>query len=404
VTLEDSADLSLIKACKPDLAPAVAGQQITCTILVNNPGPGLPRNVVVRDSLLTNVDPTKYTMDTPTFTFSGGGGSVACDPTVDIPGGKQFSCSAGTVPVGGSAIISYHITSNEGGDFNNFASVTTDSTDPNPNNNASQSSVHVNASANLSVTKTVGAGVNPVSAGTGFSYLIHVANAGPSTATNVVVDDVVPAGMAVVSATSLPSGSCAAGVPGNALLPTHCALGTMAPGDTRDIQIAVLVAPSMLGQVNNDASVHSDTADPNNSNNVATKSITVIARADLLITKTSDAAQYKPNTKITYHVTVTNNGPSDAQQVVVVDTLPDQKQAIYASNTGGCVFQAPKTLTCSMGTLAAGGTKDFYVYMLVKGAQGTVTNAVAVSSTTTDTNLTNNTTSRTVTIKGGGKP
>jgi hypothetical protein len=79
-------------------------------------------------------------------------------------------------------------------------------------------------------------------------------------------------------------------VPGNASLPTHCALGTMAAGHTRDIQIAVLVAPSMLRQVKSDASVHGDTADPDNSNNLASKSITVIAKADLSFTKTADAS------------------------------------------------------------------------------------------------------------------
>jgi uncharacterized repeat protein (TIGR01451 family) len=411
VTIEDFSDLSLTKTCKPDVpAPewvqdlgggsnsALAGQQFTCTVVVNNPGPGLPSNVVVHDTMSTGVDPATYTMDTPNFTFSGGG-SIACDPTVDIAGGKQFSCNAGTIPLNGSATITYHITSNEGGDFNNSASVTTDSVDPNLANNASQSSVHVVPLADVSVTKTVGAGVNPVTAGTGFSYLIHVANAGPSTATNVVVNDFVPAGMAVVSATSLPSGSCVTGVPGSLFKPTRCTIGALASGDSRDIQVAVLAAPSMLGQVTNFAWVHGDTPDPNISNNVATKTITVIAKADLSITKTADASQYKPNTRIAYHVTVTNNGPSDAQHVAVLDTLPDQKQAVYLFNTGGCFFQAPKILSCNMGTLAAGAHKDFYVYMVVKGTQGTATNAASVSSTTTDPNGTNNATSVAVTIK-----
>lgn len=524
VTAEDSADLSLIKACKPDLSPALAGQQFTCTVLVNNPGPGLPRNVVVRDSLLTSVDPARYTMDTPTFTFSGGGGSVACDLTTDIPGGKQFSCNAGTVPVGGSAVISYHITSQEGGDFNNFASVTTDSTDPNPNNNSGQSSVHVNSVADLSVKKNVAAGVDPVTAGTGFVYTIEAKNDGPSAATNVVVTDVVPAGMAVVSAT-VSDGSCAAGVPGSPFQPTRCTLGTMAPAETRIVQISVLVAPDTLGQVNNDAAISSDTLDLDNSDNVATRAITVIAsadisttksaapsptvvagtaltytltvsnagpslarnvvltdtlpaglsfttfsgggscsilapvpggivcalgnmnpgtsvivyantmvlssttaplsntalatsttpdpsplnntsapavstvltRADLAVVKTSDKDVYKPSSQVKYTITVTNNGPSDALNVVVTDNLPDTKQAIYNFDTVGC-SKAGLVLACNLGTIPSGTSTTFNVYETVRGSKGQVVNKASVASSTTDLVAANNISTRTVLI------
>ena len=74
------------------------------------------------------------------------------------------------------------------------------------------------------------------------------------------------------------------------------------------------------------------------------------------------------------------------------------------SDTGGCIFQAPKTLTCGMGTLAAGASKDFFVYVSVKGAQGDVSNVAAVSSSTNDPNVANNTATKTVSVKGGGKP
>lgn len=522
VTTEDAADLSLIKACKPDLSPALAGQQFTCTVLVNNPGPGLPRNVVVRDSLLTSVDPAKYVMDTPTFTFSGGGGSVACDPTTDIPGGKQFSCNAGTVPVGGSAVISYHITSQEGGDFNNFASVTTDSTDPNPNNNSSQSSVHVNSVADLGVTKSV---VPTAVAGTQMTYNLSVNNTGPSTATNVRIDDVLPAGVSIVSVSGT-GAACTSGVPGNAALPTTCNFGSLANGASKTETITVLIAPDTLGQINNDARVSSDTIDLNNANNVATAATTVsgqadiavakgaspaptviagqaltyaltvsnagpslarnvvltdtlpaglsftgfsgggscsilapvpggvvctlgdmtpgasiavyvntivlssttgsltnaaqvstttsdpvaanntsapavttvLTRADLAIVKTSDKDVYKASSQIKYTITVTNNGSSDAQSVVVTDNLPDTtKQAIYNFDSAGC-SKAGTVLTCNLGTIVAGASRTFNVYETVKGSKGQIANNVTVASATTDPVATNNSSTRTVLI------
>lgn len=367
VTAEDSADLSLIKACKPDLSPALAGQQFTCTVLVNNPGPGLPRNVVVRDSLLTNVDPAKYSMDTPTFTFSSGSGSVDCEPTIDIPGGKQFTCNAGTVPVGGSAVISYHITSSEGGDFNNFASVTTDSTDPNPNNNASQSSVHVNPAADLVVTKTAPA---TAVAGTQLTYSLSVTNNGPSTATNVKINDIVPAGVSIVSVTA-PGALCAAGIPGNAAQPTTCGFGSLAPGATKTEQIVVLIAPDTIGQLNNDATATSDTLDPNNANNAATASTLVSAEADLAVTKT---AQPSPTViagqSLTYTVVVRNNGPSLARNVVLTDTLPAGvwlTGTTISSGGGVCALLAspPNTLSCHLGAIGAGNAVTVYVTGLV---------------------------------------
>src|SRR3990172_10809736 len=85
-TVEDTADLSVTKDCKPN-SNALAGQQFICTIVVQNSGPGLPRHVVVDDVLLTDVDPSDYTMTDPTFTFPGVGFSDPCEPVEDIAGG-----------------------------------------------------------------------------------------------------------------------------------------------------------------------------------------------------------------------------------------------------------------------------------------------------------------------------
>ena len=133
----------------------------------------------------------------------------------------------------------------------------------------------------------------------------------------------------------------------------------------------------------------------------ATALTTAVTRADLAIAKTSDSPTYKPSSVITYTVTVTNGGASDAQAVVVTDNLPDIKAAIYQSDTGGCT-KSGATLTCNIGTLAVGGSKSFNIYLLVKGNRGTVTNTATVQSSTTDPVAGNNTVSYSVTIQGGG--
>jgi hypothetical protein len=137
--LEDTADLELTKTCEWDGEVALAGEPFECTIVVENPGPGLPRNVVVTDDVVTAA--ADFTVGTASFTFSNGfaGPPTDCTPT----SASGFSCELGTVPVGGSATITVEITPGEGGDYLNQAQVTTDSSDPDLTNNADEAEVRV---------------------------------------------------------------------------------------------------------------------------------------------------------------------------------------------------------------------------------------------------------------------
>lgn len=402
LTVEDSADLQVTKICKPDDV-AFAGQLITCTVLVFNPGPGLPRDVVVDDTLLTNVLPAGYVLQQPTFVFQGFlGAPTDCDAPVEIPGGKHFICNLGTVPVGGSAIITAKITSSEGGDFNNRALVTSASTDPDTTNNEGIDGLTVVPVADVSVTKTIAPGVNPVTAGTGFSYSIQARNDGPSTATNVVVTDVVPAGMAVVSAT-VPGGSCQAGVPGNPLQPTRCTLGSMAPAATRTISLSVLVAHDTLGQVNNDAAISSDTVDLDNSDNVATNALTVIDVANVSVSKSaSPSPNVVAGTGLSYTLMVNNAGPSLARNVIVTDTLPAGVTFTSFSTPAGvlCSILAPLPggIVCTMGNMAPGASLSVHVNVMVQSATtGSLSNSAQVTTTATDPVPGNNTSAAVVT-------
>jgi uncharacterized repeat protein (TIGR01451 family) len=399
LTVEDSADLVLTKLCKPD-DTVLAGEQVTCTILVDNPGPGLPRNVVVRDLLVTNIDPSKYTMGAPTFVFRGFAG--APNPCTVTPP-NQFTCELGTVPINGQAIISVTFVANEPGSLNNTARVSTDSTDPNLNNNQAVDGVTVLPKSDLRLTKS--GTPNPVVAGTNLTYTLTVSNNGPSTAQNVTIKDVLPAAVVVASVTPGAGNSCTPGVPGDALQPLTCNMGTLANGASESVTLVVTVLASTPAGTTllNQATASSDSVDPNNGDNKASASTTVNTSADVVIVKTSDAAAYKPSTQVKYQITITNTGPSKALNVVATDNLPDIKQAIYQSDTAGCVKSTPTTLVCNMGDLTVGQSKTFFVYVNIKGSQGNVSNTASVASSTPDPNGANNTSTRVVLIQGGVK-
>jgi uncharacterized repeat protein (TIGR01451 family) len=260
--------------------------------------------------------------------------------------------------------------------------------------------VSFRAAADLALAKTDAP--DPVVAGTNLTYTLQVTDNGPSAAPNVVVKDFLSAQVSFVSAT--PSqGACLSGVvPGDPTKPLTCNLGALASGGTATVTVVVKVnsdVPAGTILVNN-AEAASDSADPDTGNNVRTVTTTVNTSADLAITKTSDAATYKPSTQVKYQITVVNNGPSKALNAVVTDNLPDIRHAIYESDTGGCVLSTPTTLVCNLGDLAVAQSKTFFIYVMIKGSQDNVSNTASVASSTPDPAGANNSSTRVVSTKG----
>jgi len=395
-TITESADLALTKTCKPDTTPAPANSNAVCAIQVTNLGPSDAQNTVVTDSIIGG---TAFTV------VSAVNSAGICSPSTILSpvSSATLSCPMGTVPAGGSATITVTFSAQNGGDIDDTATVTASTPDPNSANNSASGAVTFASSADLAITKV--ASPSPVVAGTNLTYVITVTNAGPSTATNVVVADTLPGQISVLTAT--PSqGSCTAGIPGNPLKPLTCTMGSIANSGSATISVVAAVASNVTSGtvLNNNASVSSAVADSNNANNSATAAVTVLTSADLVIVKTSDQAVYKPSSTIIYSITVTNSGPSDALAVSVTDNLPALTQAIYRGDSGGCTRNAstPTVLVCSLGYMAVGATKTFAISERVNGSRGIITNTARVVSTssppTPDPSTPNNTSVRLVTI------
>jgi uncharacterized repeat protein (TIGR01451 family) len=273
---------------------------------------------------------------------------------------------------------------------NDTATVTSGSTDTNPGNNQAEGSLVFIAAADLEIEKSDSP--DPVVAGTNLTFTMTVTNNGPSAASNVVVSDLLPATLSVVSVTGSGGASCNAGIPGS--VPTTCAFGVVPNGSVRTMTIVALVDPSLPAGavILNNASVSSDTADNDNSNNLATTTTLVTTSADLNITKTDSPDPVFAGANLTYVLTVTNLGPSWARNVVVFDTLPDTVSFVSASIGGGggvcsALGGSPTVVQCYLGDIENGGIRMITLQTQVAASvpHGTlIDNTAMVSSTTPD--------------------
>jgi len=118
----------------------------------------------------------------------------------------------------------------------------------------------------LSITKTDD--IDPVSSGLILNYTIVVANTGAIAAENVVATDVLPAGVSL----SFAGGDCTNSPSG--ATPT-CQLGDIDAGSSKQFNVFVAVDGATSGVITNEASVTSDTPDPDLSNNTVTEETTV---------------------------------------------------------------------------------------------------------------------------------
>jgi uncharacterized repeat protein (TIGR01451 family) len=115
---------------------------------------------------------------------------------------------------------------------------------------------------------------------------------------------------------------------------------------------------------------------------------TSVAQADLEITKSDSADPVFTGDPFTYTLTVSNNGPSGAQDVEVTDTLPTG--VTYGSDDCGAGPPAGSVLTWNVGSLANGASAVCNVSVTAPGTVGTITNSASVSATSHDPETSNN--------------
>jgi uncharacterized repeat protein (TIGR01451 family) len=358
--LPPEADLSVSKSDDPD--PVIVGDLLTYTLTVFNAGPSDAQNVVVSDTL-----PVEASF-------------VNADPAQDR-GPNPLGWDIGTLPAGESRAftITVQVELWVTQTFTNTAVVTSTTFDPDTTNNETEEPTQPIRRIDLSVIKADDpAAVVP---GTFLTYTLTISNAGPSDAENVVVLDILPGEVSFISATP-PQDS--------GPNPLVWNIGDLPVNQTRTITINVQVHSWVTQTFTNTAQVDSSTGyDPDPSNNEDQEPTIVLEpEADLLLLKTDNPDPVMPGTLLTYTLTVSNAGPSDARNVVVSDTLPGEVTFVSAAppQTSG-----PNPLLWNLGTVPAGEDRIIEIVVQVQSwVTQTFTNTAVVTSTTFDPDPSNN--------------
>jgi uncharacterized repeat protein (TIGR01451 family) len=325
-TVPLQADLFVTKTVNDSTANV--GDTIAYTVTVGDNGPDNATGVALQDLL-----PAGLTLVTSLP------GQGTYDPSTGI-------WTVGDVADGSSAVLTIHALVVSPDPTTNTATITAaDQFDPNPGNNTA-TTVVTPQQADVVLSKTVNDPTPNV--GDTITYTVTARDAGPDTATGVVVQDLLPAGLTFVSATpSQGTFDSASGI---------WTIGTVTTSTAQTLAIRATVA-SPNRSTNTATIAHADQFDPDTANNTARVDVTP-QQADLALSKTVSDSTPNVGDTISYTVTLTDNGPDDATGVQVTDLLPfgvsfvsaTPSQGVYSSSTGvwtvGAVTTSvPQTLT-----------------------------------------------------------
>lgn len=348
-TVDDDARVTVVK---PNLSivkvaadPVVnGGSPIAFTVTVTNTGPGTATSVTLKDPL----PPAEGV--TWTISPSRAGCSISGTAPTQV-----LNCAFGDLASGvtaGVQVVS-STTSATSGILVNSATAAAGNHPP----VVDDAQVVINRPG-LSVTKTADA--TSVNSGSPIGFTVTVSNAGPGTATGVVLNDPLPAGTGINWSISPARAGCAiTGAVGAQIL--ACSFGDMAVAATASVHVVSATTAATSGTFTNTA-----TASASNHGPVTAVANVIVNKPKMSITKTADAASVTAGSPIGFTVTVSNGGPDVANNLTVTDPLPGGLGLSWSISpaTAGCSITgtAPsQMLACTVASMARGASLVVHV-------------------------------------------
>jgi len=306
------------------------------------------------------------------------------------------TCTIGDMEVGAAETVTLTLKGTVQGEYSleSVVQAAPGVIDPVPGNNTVLTSMFVLGNADIELL------ADPVPAavdqGGTITFGFSVINNGEDQATTTRLGLNMPAGTSFVSATSS-KGECAEG--GGEVL---CSIGTLNVAE--NAIVAIGLAADTAGDRTFTATAAADQNDPLDSNNSVTAIVAVIPNADLEL-GASAPASVLVGSEFTVAVTIDNNGPQDATNVLATAELPALVSFVSAAD---CVLNA-NMLECAAAAITAGESVTFSI-TLRANTVGTATVNATVVADENDPIANNNALSVNVTIsnppapkkKGGG--
>ncbi len=362
--------------------PAIAGENLTYSIVVTNSGPSDALAVSITDTLPLS---TTYVSDTD-----------SC-----VPSGNVLACNLATIPAGTTSTfqVTVKVASGvvTGTTLTNLVELTTTTTVVPGSKITDTETTPVATVADLAIDLT-----SPpnVVAGESMTVTANVSNLGPSDAAGTVVTVTLPPSTTFESVV-LPAGWYSSTVGNNTLILTTTNPFTSGASLSFPIVVAVDPATEPGTQLEFAGVVDSDTPDNDLTNNTDATHTAVLGEADLELSKTGPATVTAGET-ITYTVVITNNGPSTAQSAVLADVAPAgvTVSSVTVKRANGSTQVCG--VTCVVGDVAVDEVLTATVVGVVNSgvaADTILTNTANVNSPTYDPKPENNTDDHATTVE-----
>ena len=310
-------DLELTKTV--DTSSPNVGDNVNFTITVTNQGPDTATGVTVLDDLPSGVS------------------FVSSSPSVGLYDDATGLWTVGSLAVGQTETLTLLVTVTTPGAKTNIAQVQTadqTDTDSTPGNNIESEDDQSKAMftpevIDLELSKSV-SDITP-NVGDNIEFTIDVYNDGPSLATDVTVEDMLPSGLTFVSS-SATRGSYddSTGI---------WTIGSLIDGGSESLVVTALVTEpgekTNIAQVQTAAQFDIDSTpgndDPSEDDQAQVSLDAMLG--DLSLEKYVDDATPRLSENVTFSVTVLNEGTAEMTGVTVSDSLPDGLEFV-SSDTG----------------------------------------------------------------------
>ena len=343
----------------------VAGENVGYTVVINNYGPSVASDVVLKDVYnVKELFGLQYSLN-----------------------GKDWfnyneAINLGNIDVGASVTVYFRAKVNASvrGDVLNTVNITT-SVDDARGNFTDNETVNIIANTTLVVIKD--AEIKELNPGDTIHYIITVTADGSSDSLNVNLRDILDNKLLDINSAKYSiNGGILSDFNGNIYL------GNMLTGTAVTVDIWAKVLSSADRDVFNLVNVTSDEHPEGNTSNVSVH----VRIVDLAVDKLVNNSVPKYLDMIEYTIVVVNNGPDKSFNVTVGDLLPDGVKFISSNGQYN-----PDTGVWFVGDLDANESATLKIVVQVLKI-GNITNSVNVTGTGHDTNLTNNNASVSVNV------